>query len=330
MQEPQPTATGWDCTVNGAGTYGDNFGSVYDTWNADDPLYQAIARGLRWNNDGIGKPAGIYLQTPQDTGSMMITDFLNQLCTGGALYYSIEPPDGARVPAGPWTIRLRPFPNDLDGNPLSAGISTPEQWSVTEWQRIDLKAKLPRLPPDLYVVNTNPVPRTLGTDYNTLLIKYQVSADSSATSTVTAAAAVTTMVIVDNPASVALHGRIEYYLDLTSAGTMTLAQVNEIGQQILTKYARANFSTAFTVQPGQLLNNGGVPVDLGCNWAGKVCSVQVMTQAFGGEITYGTVSFLIADYEYDDTSQSATLTPFQSQYSDISNILNLLYPGKFS
>lgn len=330
MQEPQPTATGWDCTVNGSGTYGDNFGSVYDTWNADDPLYQAIARGLRWNNDGIGKPAGIYLQTPQDTGSMMITDFLNQLCTGGALYYSIEPPDGARVPAGPWTIRLRPFPNDLDGNPLSAGISTPEQWSVTEWQRIDLKAKLPRLPPDLYVVNTNPVPRTLGTDYNTLLIKYQVSADSSATSTVTAAAAVTTMVIVDNPASVALHGRIEYYLDLTSAGTMTLAQVNEIGQQILTKYARANFSTAFTVQPGQLLNNGGVPVDLGCNWAGKVCSVQVMTQAFGGEITYGTVSFLIADYEYDDTSQSATLTPFQSQYSDISNILNLLYPGKFS
>ena len=193
MQEPQPTSTGWDCTVNGAGTYGDNYGTVYDTWNADDPLYQAIARGLRWNNDGIGKPAGIYLQTPQDTGSMMITDFLNQLCTGGALYYSVEPPDGARCPAGPWTIRLRPFPNDLDGNPLSAGISTPEQWSVTEWQRIDLKAKLPRLPPDLYVINTNPIPRTLGTDYNTLLIKYQVSGDTTATSTVTAAAATTTM-----------------------------------------------------------------------------------------------------------------------------------------
>lgn len=330
MQEPTLTSTGWDCSANGAGTYGDNFGTLYDTWNADEPIYQAIARGLRWANDGIGKPTGIYLQTPQDTGSMTVTDFLNQLCTGGALYYSVEPPDGVRVPAGPWKIRLRPFPNDLDGNPLSAGISTPEQYSVTEWQRIDLKAKLPRLPPDLYVVNTNPIPRTLGIDYNTLLIKYQKTGDTTATSTVKAAAATFETVVVDNPASVALHGRVEFYLDITSAGTMTIAQVNTIGQQILTKYTRANFATAFTVSPGQLLNNGGVPVDLGCNWAGKVASVQVMTQEFGGEVTYGTVSFLVADYEYDDASQSATLTPYQSQFSDISNILALLYPGKFN
>lgn len=330
IQESSPSSAGWSCTVNGAGTYGDNFGTLYDTWNADEPVYQAIARGLRWHNDGIGKPAGIYLQTPQDTGSMMITDFLNQLCTGGALYYSVEPPDGARVPSGPWTIRLRPFPNDLDGNPLSAGISTPEQWDVSEWQRIDLKAKMPRLPPDLYVVNTNPVPRTLGTDYNTLIIKYQNYGGSTAGASAAATAATTQTVVVDNPASVALHGRVEYYLDITSAGTMTLAQVNSIGQQILQKYTRANFSTAFTVQPGQLLNNGGVPVDLGCNWAGKVASVQVVTQAFGGEITYGTVSFLIAGYEFDDQAQAATLTPYQSQYSDISNVLNMLYPGKFS
>lgn len=330
MQEPQPTATGWDCSANGAGTYGDNFGALYDIWNADEPIYQAIARGLRWNNDGIGTPAGIYLQTPQDTGSMTITDFLNQLCTGGALYYSVEPPDGACVPAGPWTVRLRPFPNDLDGNPLSAGISTPEQWSVSEWQRIDLKAKLPRLPPDLYIVNVNPIPRTVANDYNSLLMKYQVTGDNTATSTVTATSATYATVIVDNPASVAQHGRVEYYLDITVAGTLTEAQVVQIGQQILQKYVRANFATAFTVQPGQLINNGGAPVDLGCNWAGKVASVQVMTQAFGGEVTYGTVSFLVGDYEYDDASQTAQLSPYQSQYTDIASIISLLYPGKFN
>lgn len=330
FQEPTPNANGFDCTVNGAGTYGDNYGAMYKIWNADEPLYQAINRGLRWNNDGIGKPAGIYLNTPQDTGSMTITDFLNQLCTGGALYYSIDPPDGAKVPAGPWTVSLKPFPNDLDGNPLSAGISTPEQWAVNEWQRIDLKAKLPRLPPDLYIVNINPIPRTVANDYNTLLIKYQVTGDTSAGSTTTASAATYDTVVVDNPASVALHGRNEYYLDISSAGTMTEAQVISIGQQILTKYVRANFAQAFTVQPGQLLNNGGVPVDLGCNWAGKVASVQVMTAAFGGEVTYGTTSFLIGDYEYDDASQTATLSPYQSQYTDIGSLISALWPGKFS
>ncbi len=329
LQEPQDTATGWNCTANGAGTYGDNFGALYSTWNADEPLYEAINRGLRWNNAGIGKPAGIYLATPQDTGSFTITDFLNQLCTGGGLYYSVEPPNGACVPAGPWTIRLRPFPNDLEGNPLSAGITTPEQWSVSEWQRIDLKAKLPRLPPDLYVVNTTPISRTIANDYNTLLMKYQVTGDTTATSTATATAATYATVVVDNPISVAAHGRNEYYLDLTSAGVMTQESVVTVGKQILQKYVRANFSQAFTVQPGQLLNNGGVAVDLGCNWAGKVASVQVMTQAFGGEVSYGTVNFLIGDYEYNDASGTATLTPYQSQFSDIGTILTLLYPGKF-
>lgn len=329
LTEPQDTPTGWQVTANGAGTYGDNFGCLYDTWNADEPLYEAINRGLRWNNDGIGKPAGIYLATPQDTGSFTITDFLNQLCTGGGLYYSVEPPDGAKVPAGPWTVRLRPFPNDLDGNPLAAGISTPEQWSVSEWQRIDLKAKLPRLPPDLYVVNTTPISRTIANDWNTLLLKYQVTADTTATSTVTASAATFSTIVVDNPISVATHGRNEYYIDLTSAGVMTQADVITVGEQILQRYVRANFSQAFTVGPGALINNGGVAVDLGCNWAGKVCSVQVMTQAFGGEVSYGTVNFLIGDYEYNDASQTATLTPYQSQYSDIGTVLSLLYPGKF-
>lgn len=329
LQEPQNTTSGYDCTANGAGTYGDSFGTMYTTWNADEPLYEAINRGLRWQNDGIGKPAGIYLSTPQDTGSMTITDFLNQLCTGGGLYYSVEPPDGACVPAGPWTIRLRPFPNDLDGNPLAAGVSTPEQWSVSEWQRLDLKAKLPRLPPDLYIVNTTPISRTIANDYNSLLIKYQVTADTTATSKVAASAATFDTIVVDNPASVAQHGRVEYYLDISQAGVMTLAQVVAVGQQILQRYVRANFSQAFSLQPGQLLNNGGVPVDLGCNWAGKVASVQVITQSFGGEVAYGTINFLIGDYEYNDDTQTATITPYQSQYTDIGNVLNLLYPGKF-
>src|SRR5262249_55880839 len=158
------------------------------------------------------------------------------------------------------------YPSTIDGNPLDPGPKAPEQFTVNEWQRTDLKAKLRRLPPDLYVVNTNPVPRTVSNDYNTLVIKYQVHGDIAATSTVKAAAAVNATTVVDNPASVAKHGRNEYYLDITQDGSMTEAQVIQLGQNVLNRYVRANFSSPFTVQPGQLLNNGGAPVDLGCNW----------------------------------------------------------------
>lgn len=330
VQEPQPSSTGWAVTANGAGSYGQNYGALYTVWNADEPINEAINRGLSWNNDGIGKPAGIYLQTPQDTGSFTIQDFLNQLCTGGALYWTLDPPDGASIPARPWTIRLRAFPNDLDGNPLIATVSAPEQYSVNEWQRIDLKAKLPRLPPDLYIVNATPVPRTVANDYNTLLMKYQVTADTQAAGITKAAAATFDTIVVDNPASVALHGRSESYLDISSAGTMTAAQVIAVGQQVLQRYVRANYSQPFTVQPGQLLNNGGVPVDLGCNWTGRVATVQVQDGSFGGEVSFAPITFLIGSYVYDDTSQTATLTPYQSQFTDLQSTLSALFPGKFA
>jgi hypothetical protein len=330
LGESQPTSTGWDVTASGAGTYGQDYAALYDTWNADNPVNKAIGRGLRWHNDGVGKPDGIYLATPQDSGSLLVQDFLNQLTAGGSLYWSVEPPAGASVPARPWSIRLRPFPSDINGDPLSAGVKAPEQWVVQEWQRLDLKAALRRLPPDLYLVNVNPVPRTIENDYNTLVIKYQVHGDITATSTKAAKAAVFAEIIVDNPASVAPHNRNEYYLDISSAGTMTEAQVVAVGKNVLNHYVRANFAGAYTIQPGQLLNNGGVAVDLGCNYAGKTVTVQVNNQAFGGEVGFTPLTFLIGEYSFDDETQTATATPYQNQKNDIQSVLALLYPGKFT
>lgn len=344
MMEPSPSGTGWSCSANGAGTYGQNSAAMYDpasvigsttlsyTSNAvDNVLRKSIGRGLRWDDsDGIGNPSGLYLSNAQDSGTMNVEDFLNQVTSGGSLYWSIEPPAGAKVPAGPWKVRIRQYPSTIDGNPLDAGPSTPEQWSVNEWQRLDLKAKLRRLPPDLYILNVNPIPRTVSNDYNSLVIKYQNQADQVASSTVKAQAATSVVTVVDNPASVAKHGRNEYYLDITQDGTYTEAQVIALGQNVLNKYVRASFTQAFTVQPGQLLTNGGVPVDLGCNWVGKVAMVQVDNQAFGGEVSFGPITFLIGDYSYDDATQTATITPFQNQFTDLSSVISQLYPGKFA
>lgn len=333
QQEPSPSAAGWTISAQGSGTYGGNYTAVYDVpyWNPDQVLNQAIGRGLRWAvPEPIGKPSGIYLGQMQDSGSMTVTDFLNLMCTGGGLYWSVEPPAGSKVPAGPWNIRLRPFPQDLQGDPLAQTAATATSWNVQEWQRTDLKAKLKRLPPDLYIVNTSPIPRTISNDYNTLVIKYMSKADQTATSTVKASAAVYKTVVVDSPGAVSARGRTEYYLDVSASGVMSSAAVVNLGQQILKHYARAAWSQDFTVQPGDLINNGGVPVDLGCNWCGKVASVQVDNAAFGGEVGMGTVNFLIAGYTYDDDSQTATITPYQSQRTDISSVISQLYPGKFA
>jgi hypothetical protein len=329
--EPSPSATGWTISANGSGTFGSVYSALYTAWNADNPIDLAIGRGLRWGNDNkIGSPTGIYLGQEQDSGSMVISDFLNLLCTGGGLYWSVEPPASSHVPAPPWNIRLRPFPTDLTGDPLAANASTSTSWNVQEWQRTDLKAKLPRVPADLYIVNTNPIPRSVTNDYNTLVIKYMATADKVATSTVKASAATYKVVVVDNPASVAAHGRNEYYLDISTSSVMTEASVVTLGHNILSHYVRANFSQDFIVQPGQLLNNGGYPVDLAVNWCGKVATIQGDNAAFGGEVSYGAVTFFIGNYTFDDDSQTATVSPFQTDKTDISNIISDLYPGKFA
>ena len=330
--EPQAAATGWTITANGVGTYGTNFGSYYDKWNADDPVNKAIGRGLRWKNPGIGSPSGIYLGAAQDPGSMTVTDFLNLICTGGGLTWNLVPSAGIGFPAPAWMLQVVPFPTDISGNPLITG-STPakanSKW-LSYWRRSDILATAPRIPPDLYLINTSPISRTISNDYNTVILRYQISADIAATSKKKAQAARYGTTVADIPSSVAAHGRLEYYLDITNAGTMTEAAAVKIGKAVLQKYIRASFGSSFTVQPGQLVNNGGVPVDLGCNWGGRMVTVQVNNDAFGGEVNAGPITFFIGEYVYDEDTQTATITPYQAAATDLNSVIAELYPGRFA
>lgn len=330
LAEPQPSATGWQVTVNGAGTYGANFAAVYDPghWASDDALWKAVGRGLRWQFDGFGKPATIYFGTRQDSGSLTVTDWLNLLCTSGSLYWSVEPPAGNAVPAPPHVIRLRPLPHAINANPLTNDFPAAQQYNIDDWQRTDLKVKLPRVPPDLYIVNTTPVARTTYDGYNTLVLKYAVSPDKTVTSSTSASTAVYSTTVVDIPYATAQAGRIEYYVDLTvGAELLTEAQATGIGRRILNRYVNRNWTQAFAVMPGQLLTNGGVPVDLGCSHAGKIASVQVVNAAFGGDSPLTPATFVIGNYAYDDDSQTATITPYQAPSTDIASVIAELYPG---
>lgn len=339
--EPQANATGWQLQANGVGNYGTNFGAWWQNnagntktsngWFADGPIDFAIARGLRWTNYGIGSPAGIYLGPVQDPGSLTITDFLNLLCTGGGLTWELTQPAGsATMPPAPWVINVYPLPTDVSGNPLVNGSATIPAAFAAKWHRTDTRVAGTRNPPDLYLVNTSPVTRTINDDINTVIVYYEITADNTATSSATATAATYGTTFATNPGSVAAHGRLEYYVDVSNAGAMTKAAAAAIGQNILNQYIRANFANSFTVQPGQLLNVGGVPVDLGCNWNGAMVTVQVVNEAYGGEVAQAPITFLIGEYEYTDATQTALVTPYQNARTDISSVIAQLYPGKFA
>ena len=339
LTEPVPTPTGWTLTANGCGTYGTNFAAWWEldfpgSWSVDAPVDLAIARGLRWDNQGLNNPGSAYLGPVQTPGSLTITDFMNLICTGGALSWQlVQPASASSFPPGPWVINLFPLPTDTSGNPIASAPSnqlSSQLFTFNRWSRSDLSSTLSRRPPDLYIVNINPVGRTITADINTLVLYYQVSPDTVATSTAPAIAATYSTTFADIPGSVALHGRLEYFLDVSSAGPMTQPQAAQIAQNVLSKYVRANFSGSFSIQPGQLLNVGGYPVDLGCNWGGYMASVQVENFAAGGEVGFGPMTFQIGEYEFNDESQTATVTPYQNARTDMSSVIAQLYPGKFS
>jgi hypothetical protein len=88
LGEPAPGDGGWELTAAGAGTYGDKYLAIYTSWNQNDPLDQAITRGLRWNKASFSS-TGLYLAEQQDSGSQTVTDFLTLITRPGAYTWHV-------------------------------------------------------------------------------------------------------------------------------------------------------------------------------------------------------------------------------------------------
>jgi hypothetical protein len=176
--------------------------------------------------------------------------------------------------------------------------------------------KLMALPtvPNRILVSSTPVARTLGGDYNTIWLRYESDADKNVP-------AVYHDVSATEPASIAAHGPMEAFEDLSSVGVQTSGAATLVGTNILKRYQRASFAGPFTVSPGQLLTTGGTPVDLGCEQAGGVCRLMLTDYGYGGEISPAPVQFIVGGYSYDDDAQVATVTPFQAFRTDFAAML---------
>lgn len=143
LDEPDGSQGTWQISAHGAGTFGNDFTAYYTglwTANPDSAVNNAITRGLRWINPGIGFPTGIWLGQPVDPAMQSITDLMNLVTSKGSLT---------------WYVSCRPRGNVLSVFPLPTVAS--------------------RL-----LISTTPAVRTLYGDVNAVYERYQVTADSDA------------------------------------------------------------------------------------------------------------------------------------------------------
>ena len=286
---------GWSLTAVGTGNRGTDFTDFYapgDVWPVSEPdeiINRAIGRGLPWVNPGLNSSpyfSQFWLGQATDPGSSTVTAFLNLICTRGGLV---------------WYVNSQP-----------GGIYNGDDLSVFP---------LPTVPNRLLVCTT-PVPRSLGGYTNSLVIRFCSVADNSSSSPPVAASF--DVVNAINQQSVAAHGTLEQYLDLSDVGQLSSSAAQAVGNSILQTYVAASYAGPFTVSYGQLLNVGGQSVDIGADQAGTVAKLVLTDDAYGGSPAPNIpVSFLVGSYSYDDFTQTAQIAPYQSLDESLSGLLSM-------
>lgn len=284
LLEPQPNSdnTGWTVTGQGAGTFGANYAAYYPG---------------NWNAAG---------STPDDMINLAIGRGLawtNPGINGVTGLYTNQQVDSAQQ-----------LISDLLNLVTQNGGLT---WYVTNRHDGNHLSMFP-IPtvPTRILSQTTPVGRTLGGDYNRVWLRYQVSADG-------AKKAVFDTTFSENAASEAQYGQLEAFTDLSSGGQMSQGLAQFAGAGILAKYQRASWGSPFTIQQGQLRTIGGQPVDLGMEQAAGVYQLVLTDYAYGGEVTAGAgVSFPVGGYAYAEETQTATVTPFQSLFTNFASLMS--------
>jgi hypothetical protein len=171
------------------------------------------------------------------------------------------------------------------------------------------------------LITTTPAAPDLVRYVNALALRYQTSADNATAATY--ATAFSTL-----PANITAHGRSEDYWDLSAGGQMSLSTAQAWGNTALAKYVSASFTSPFTITHGQYLTPGGVPVDLACEHAGEVVRLVLAAGGYGAEVApMFPVTFPVGAFQWDQDSQTAQVTPYQSVRSDLSGLLGAIGTG---
>ena len=287
LDEPVPTAAGWDLTAHGAGGFGADWRVIYTgAWGAgvfNAAVDNAIGRGLNWvRGTDIGAVSGLWVGQAIDSAAGTVADLLDMGCHKGGLT---------------WTVATLAQGNVLTVYPLP-----------TTANRV--------------LLSDQPEARSIASGPNALYVRRQATWDNGATAATYATSLAT------NAADITAHGRKEDLMDISSAGVYTDPQAVAVGQSALKRFARAGWAGPFTVQPGQLTTLGGQRCDLGVFWAdgitAMVCELWLADFGYGGEVAGGPTQFLVAGYEYDGATGTATIQPFESARHDFSTLMGIV------
>lgn len=282
LLEPTVDKTGWTVTATGIGTAGADFRAIYTSaWGSAGSQNDAV-------NQAIGR--GLRWVNPGIPSSVWFGQQVDSAADTIADLLNLFCTRGSLT----WYVTTGTY-----GNTLSV-YAFPQNPTPAQANRI--------------LVSTTPVSRTLGGDINALYGRYQTSPDA-------ATAATYALTSVTQPASITAHGRVEDYDDLSSSGQEPLATVQAALQSVLNRYQRASFGGPFTVRPGQYLNIGGVPVDLGIDQCGTIARLILADFGYGGEVIPDPVVFMVGHYQWDEQAQQAQVTPFQSLDLSMSGLL---------
>jgi len=220
--------------------------------------------------------------------------------------------------------QISPFSTDItswmDQITAPAGLL----WSVDRYLNLRV-FPLPSTPTRL-LVTPDPAARTIANDITSLVLSYQeVVPHKKGKNT-----SVQDYTEVSSQAGIERHGRIESFLDLSgqsgNANVYTDAQATDVGADILERYKRVSYASAFTVRYGQYLTLGGQPVDLGAEEAGTVVRLLYSDSGcLGGEVTSSPVTFVVGNYAFDEDSITAQVTPLSSFRTDISALPGVMF-----
>ena len=283
VQEPTPSDAGWDVSAQGCGNYGSNYRAVFSSWPSGIPDTPV--------NNAIALSPGPLRWVNPGVG------------TPSGLFTGTEVDSGADSITDLLNLNC-----SLGG--LNWYVSTTPQGNILKVQA------LPTVP-DRLIVSDSPVARTLGGFINVVYIRYQSSADN----TTTGAAAVDATTKIENTASITANGRLETYIDVTSAGTLSAGAAQAIASAVLQRYQAASFAGPFTVYPNQLLNMGGQPVDIASEDANHVYQLVLTDYGYSVDVDQTPTSFLGGRVEYDDDADTLTITPFQYLRTDFAALL---------
>lgn len=155
--------------------------------------------------------------------------------------------------------------------------------------------------------------RTLNDTVNAL---YPYFADSAAGGAKKIGSAIT------SATAITAHGRLEGLLDLTNIGQISAAQAATAATEAFNRQgSRARWSGSFLAAKPALCNIGGAPANPAWVRAGRRLRVWLANIDQGGETSPGPVEFVIGQAEYDDDTETVSVTPLESARSDLFGLL---------